>query len=430
MKRDRDDGGACLRRWAGSVFLTAMAVASVAVWLHHGVVLPLKDIRGVAYGDFGSFYMAGWCALHGHDIYDLAYTRAVAETLGARKGPPVLSYPPHVATLFVPVAASFTPITAARLAILANGLCYWASISVLLRGLMGVRSWAMVAAGIIGASWFVPSWQTMDTGQINMAVLLCSALGLWAFRNARLGWCGVCLGLAALLKGVPGAVAAYFVIRRKIRPLVSMALVCALALAASLAVLGGAVHRTYLVRELPDISRRTPAGSMDVSLKSFSHRVVRAATPPPGPEASNRVKRVQRVLSGVLLLGSAALLIMPRCDTVQGGLGRLAMLMVTAMILNVWTWVHHLVMALPPLAVASGGIRAGPPRGRTPQVVALTVAFASMAVSTRTPWPVPRSGVLAELTRSSSVNFYCLCILWGVLALQIIRGEDAPSSRS
>jgi hypothetical protein len=95
------------------------------------------------------------------------------------------------------------------------------------------------------------TWRTEWIGQLDPLLLLLAAGALVAARRRREGAAGALLGVATLCKLYPAVLLAYLAWRRRWRSLAAAALVCLLATAAALQVVGWAPHRIYLTGVLP-----------------------------------------------------------------------------------------------------------------------------------------------------------------------------------
>jgi hypothetical protein len=405
-------------------------MTSLVGWCHRGLVRPLSAIDEVAWGDFGTFYMAGYSALHGHDLYDLKHTRALARTLGMRRGPPEFCYPPHIALLFMPVAAVLTPAEAAVVSVVSNAILYWAAVFLLFWGLSFPRSATALGVAVIAAASYAPSWETIGTGQVNIVVLLFVVVGLVAYERERWARSGASLGVAAVVKLFPGATAIQLLADRKTRALGVMIGVGLAVLCVSVAVLGPGPFERYLRNELPKNAGLVHAGANDVSLNSFVSRVSGAGTSPGDSSvAAQHASNVSRLLRIAVFLVSGLLAVVPSRNSTALPFDRMCLLLIAAMIVNAWTWTEHLVVALPAIAVVTRRMPALPRPAYRCVVAGVALSYGLMALSFHVPVYKHGSMLVRELVRSSSLNLYGLGLLWMTLALRIlIRQRGATSS--
>ena len=186
-----------------------LAAAAVAVplvgWAFWSLVL------GLGSNDFHDYWLAGRLILQGHSPYDMAALQSLAQsehlsfTLGGG-----YSYPLPFALAMVPLAtlpfglalAAFNAISLAAFGLTVAIWVEWA------HGRSN-SSWRRRLVLALGAGVYPPVYGTVVMGQANLILFpllgLGVALALDGTTVARRFWGGALLGLAAIVKLVPGA---------------------------------------------------------------------------------------------------------------------------------------------------------------------------------------------------------------------------------
>ena len=186
-----------------------LAAAAVAVplvgWAFWSLVL------GLGSNDFHDYWLAGRLILQGHSPYDMAALQSLAQsehlsfTLGGG-----YSYPLPFALAMVPLAtlpfglalAAFNAISLAAFGLTVAIWVEWA------HGRSNA-SWRRRLVLALGAGVYPPVYGTVVMGQANLILFpllgLGVALALDGTTVARRFWGGALLGLAAIVKLVPGA---------------------------------------------------------------------------------------------------------------------------------------------------------------------------------------------------------------------------------
>jgi alpha-1,2-mannosyltransferase len=187
------------------VLLVAVNLAAVTFFL-----LSFSP-RGVGFGlyrvDLDVYRIGGQVWRHGGDLYGVLPATASGVRLP-------FSYPPIAAVLLsplslVPMAVAGTMLTLATIALAALVL------RVFLRSLGGDGSWWTVGWLLPAALFLEPVRNTMDYGQVNVALMFLVAADC---LTARARWPrGALVGVAAAVKLTPGAFVLFFLLRRDYR---------------------------------------------------------------------------------------------------------------------------------------------------------------------------------------------------------------------
>jgi hypothetical protein len=200
--------------------IAPLALAAIAVpllgWAFWALVLRLGS------NDFHDYWLAGRLVMEGHSPYDVGALRELAaqEHLSLQVGGGY-SYPLPFALVMVPFAA--LPFGAALVA--------FNSASLVVFGL-AVGAWILWAHGrtanlgrrrlalAFGAGLYPPVYGTVANGQANLILIPLLALGmvcaLEETRPLRRFWGGLMIGLAAIVKLVPGVAFVPFVLGRRL----------------------------------------------------------------------------------------------------------------------------------------------------------------------------------------------------------------------
>ncbi|MES2208718.1 MAG: glycosyltransferase family 87 protein [Chloroflexota bacterium] len=234
-----------------------LALASVAA----GIPLAMLLIAALAgqpptFNDFHSYWLAGRLLLEGRSPYDLEAMR----TLGQAEGLPFVlgtgySYPIPFAFLMIPFALLpfelavllFTVISVVGFGCVVG---WW-----LIRHHPDASRRRLMAAAAL-AGLFPPVYGTIANGQANLVVLVPLGFGLALVAgdrpSGRIG--GSLLGVAAIVKIVPAALAIVLLLARRWTPVLALSVVAVGALIAADALAPrGALGSTWLWRLLePD----------------------------------------------------------------------------------------------------------------------------------------------------------------------------------
>ena len=202
----------------GEFLLLAFAAATVPllVWALWALVLHQGP------NDYCDYWLAGRLVMQGHSPYDLAALSHLAQAEGLHFSlGGGYSYPPPFALLMVPLAAmpfygSFVVFTVLSLASFALTVAIW---------LGWAHGWEPSGrrrrlALALAAGLYPPTYGSVVIGQANLTLFPFLALGAaWALNGGRwrAWWGGCLLGLAAIVKLVPGVLVVPLGLGRRFR---------------------------------------------------------------------------------------------------------------------------------------------------------------------------------------------------------------------
>ncbi len=227
---DVDDDHAVVSVATRTSFGLGLAAAGVPAAI---LVLIAAAGQPPAFNDLHSYWLAARLLLAGQSPYDLEAMRALGQSEGLQF---VLgtgySYPLPFAFLMIPFALlpfSFAIVAFSGVSLIGFGSCvgWW------LARFHPTASRRRMLAAALGAGLFPPIFGSLDNGQANLLVLVPLAIGIALATGSRrhrvLG--GGLLGLAIMVKLVPGVIVAVLLASRR----------WAAVLAATATVLGGLV---------------------------------------------------------------------------------------------------------------------------------------------------------------------------------------------
>ncbi len=199
-----------------------------------------------------------------------------------------------------------------------------------------------------------------ELGQANFPVLLLVIVGLWQERQ-RPALAGVLVGLACMMKMSPALIVAWWLLRRRWVPVAAS---LAAALVSSLLVMGIVSPRTqwrFYSQILPQFGSGDYNGLV-IKIEMFGNHSIPNLLHQWFPSGSNRLSGTARALSGASTLGLAALLgglfHRPTGDPLRLA-GQASAVLVTMLLVPVYTYEHHLVFALPALVLAIAAVERG-----------------------------------------------------------------------
>ncbi len=348
-------------RVAATVALLFVGVATV--------VLPSLQQLHPDGRDFASFHFAVQAWLGGVDPYDADVLTELARSQGVRQRSvyPFL-YPSPALLLFV-WAAPLELETAYHLMVGMGWL-----------GLAGVL-WSMAswfrAPGPLLAALFAtcgPLITSARLGQVNTLVLLAVIFGVAGPKVLRRASdastetrepLGVGLALAALVKMSPALLALPWLIQRRVRPLLGLALSAGLFTALALAFVPWETHLRFATEILPQFATGAP-DQLGVPLQFSGNHSWLALYDRfwPGPDdstLSDTALTLGRLTTLGLLVPLAALSRRRRDDLGEAAL--VGAFVVVMTLTPAFAWEHHLVFLLLPAAAVGTGLL----RGRLPR---------------------------------------------------------------
>jgi alpha-1,2-mannosyltransferase len=304
-------GAAPARQAARRALLAAGLVAAVAAFLAY-----IPGHRG--FFDAGVYHGAVHHWLDGGDLYD--YVRG-----NTRYG---FTYPPFAALILSPLALlDWHPAIAASLVL------NTAASALLVRLLIGRRTWFTYTLAACAFAVFEPVRDTFSFGQVNLVLLALVVADTRLLRGTR--FAGVGIGLATAVKLTPGIFLLYLVVTGQRRAAAVAAGTAAGATLLAVAVAPDA-SRTFWTEALWHTGR---VGDLAyVSNQSLQGVLARL-----DPAAPSRL--------GWLVVVAAVLVVwayrVRRADPLTG----VALTGVTGCLVSPITWVHHLVWVLPALVL-------------------------------------------------------------------------------
>ena len=394
-------------RRTGPVLLVMVMAAYAAV----SVVPAWNKVKDAKHGrDFATYHYAAAEARDGGDPYNTPELSKRARTDGTRaKVHPYFYPPPFVLTVLW--SPSFELLTSYR-------VWFWLNQGFVLLCMAMFRRWFRAPWSVLAVLLltFTPITDNAKMGQVNAAVMAAAVAGLWRTNGAL-------VGAAAMAKMAPALYLAGWGVRRAVRPLLTAV---AVAVGSSLLALPWVDLETQL-RFYTDVLPGFSTGN-------YHGLTVRIGLPAnhsipdlfnqlwPGPDRhtlSEASARASKACS-IVLLGALLVVLRRRADRLgtAAGFGALTVLMVVT---PVYTYEHHLVMALFPAAVVGAALVEGR-LGRWGWVVGLPSYFF-------TAWPLywlrPLQKAVPEmhwlLQESKFLGLMGLGVLCAVIAMRSPR---------
>ncbi|TVQ94448.1 MAG: DUF2029 domain-containing protein [Deltaproteobacteria bacterium] len=300
--------------------------------------------------DLATYYYAAQVSLQGDDPYLRATLDAAAQAEGARTRVYPLLYPP-IFLLFTVWMPALDLFGAYLMGLVLNELALIAVMLALWWGWPRRPSVVVIAACVASVASFVPNNALM--GQVNLLVLALTLWGVALTVRGRASWGGALLGLAVGVKLVPLLIVGWWLARGRWRE----------ARAAGLSLLGlgiGSVlafgvqpWRSFLGATLPSL-RSGAYGGLGLpvhllgnhSLADWWHRLL-----PSGGALLSPGAQLLTHGGGVLLLAVLALAWRRARPSGWVDLVHASGWLTAALLLPVFTYEHHLVWALPAMAV-------------------------------------------------------------------------------
>lgn len=140
--------------------------------------------------------------------------------------------------------------------------CYFFAVIALLLPLPAKKPWLLPAALLLALT-FEPFFDTYDSAQMEMYILLLLSLSLVCLLKAKTGLSGVFVGIAAAIKIYPLYFAGYYLASKKYSALFGMLLGILLTLLFSLAVIGWPEHQFYFYNIMPTLLAEPVSGRGD-----------------------------------------------------------------------------------------------------------------------------------------------------------------------
>lgn len=387
----------------------ALGIAFAVAWHAMGVVADAwPEVEGHRSGrDYASYHYAAVVASEGGNPYDREALVARASADGLRKGVHPYFYPPPF-LLAVGWSPSLGLPAAAERWFFLNELAFLAAAAAGIAWLRHLGT-AAVAAWCAGLALMTAIPNNLVMGQANFAALALSLGGFAAHARGRSGLAGAAIGTAAMLKMSPGLAVVWWLARREWG---AAAAAVATALAWSVIALtqvSWAHQLDFALRVLPAFGSGDYNG-LQVPVTMFGNHSL--------PNLLAQLTGSVDVLVGPARWGSAAIAVAGVAVVAEMGVrggrsaeavaAQLGTVWVAALLMPVYTYEHHLVAALPALAVCVGAVASG--RLAAPWALALGGAGAvlgfDLAQLKATAESIPGGWVLQELKTAALVTLF------------------------
>lgn len=343
--------------------LAWLVTVAALTWHVLTVLAPPKIVGGAVKEtegrDFASYYYAARVATSGGDPYDKIALDAMATADGTRSDVHPFFYPPPFL-----LAVAWAPSLS-----LSEAFDVWYVLNevfLVLAILALWRWWRPLGTGfvpvllvVVAAMTAIPYGASM--GQANAMVLCLVVCGLWAEASGLAMLGGALVGTAAICKMSPALFVVWWLVQRRFNPAL-----CAMATAAALSVAAlpwvGLDSQVRFYREiLPQFSSGDYNGLV-VEIGMFANHSVPNVFHQLWPSSGDGLSATARMASsafGVLLLISVAAMFFRRATDPWVAAGQAATLAAATLLVPVYTYEHHLVWAIPAMALASHAVLRG-----------------------------------------------------------------------
>jgi hypothetical protein len=216
-------------------FAVAALAGALAYYAYFSIIIYNS---ATAFADFQVFANAAKSLVAGLPIYDFVQAHNDPNS-------PVYKHPPLFAILLAPFARLELTVFA-QTWFLVNQVLYGLTLVLLMRGFeIGWRSPSFYILGV-ASLLHRPVLESLWRGQPDFVILASLAIAFLLLRKTHGFAAGVALALATMLKLYPGLLIVYFVLQRRWRGIVGLALGCGLLLAISVATVGWETHVRYV----------------------------------------------------------------------------------------------------------------------------------------------------------------------------------------
>ncbi len=346
------------RNRALATLLLAVAVAwhILAVTAPPKILGPVKDTTG---RDFASYHYAVQAAVQGENPYDTKVLKRLARQDGTRNSVHPFFYPPPY-VLVMTAALPFDLETGYLLWYWLNELCLLACALVLMRWWRGLDPRLPVALTACIALMSAVAY-SLQMGQVNFVVMLMVILGLWADDRDRPITGGALVGLACMLKMSSAVFVAWWLLRGRWIAVAS-AIGCAIGTSMlALPLVDGATQWQFYTDILPKFGSGDYNGLV-IKIAMFGNHSVPNVIDQILPGHANQLSAAGQALSGAATLTLVTVLGLrfrhePR--DIWSLAGQIAAVSCAALLIPVYTYEHHLVWALPAMALAALGVWTG-----------------------------------------------------------------------
>jgi len=400
----------------------ALAVMlSLVGYVVDGIVLPHKWWYAT---DFSWYYYGAKVGARGGDFYDGATMKEAARSAGEPdeviKFDFYFTYPPFF-VIFMRPFLLFSHARARILWLFLNNGLYALAIILCIAALRERISFFEAAAMAFAALNFNPVFRNLFMGQINVVTFFLLALALYAFKHKADYPAGALLGLAAMIKVLPGLFIVYFLFKRRWKVVMGAALAAVFLLIISLALLGIEPHKAYIFQRIPAMVSKPLSYEDNHSLAAFFYRLFGYRFK---GEAFFHNGTLARIFSSsiALLFLAMSFLITGRAignDHLRWNLD-LALFALTVNIISPLTWEFHMVWLMLPVITLIHYLftRSAHPGSRPVFIFLFLTAYIVLAARFPGHHPAFQSGVLVLFI---SIKLYAMILLWALLGLAIRR---------
>ncbi len=421
------------RRWVPQAAALVLLVAAFG-WFLAG---PVARITGLIHGDFPSFYFASKATfVHHGNPYDYQSLQDLARREGVRRAHPFV-YLPASLPFFAPLP--LMPYRTAQGAfLLVNIAGMFVLVALTMRAVLGVklaRPLCMVIMAYV--LLFQPFHMLLESGQVNL-VVACLLCGAWALlRRGRKEdlVAGLLLALAIVIKTYPAVFLAFLALRGRWGALGATIAWLLFLLAVGSAPLPDGTWRAWAESTaahggygLAPENLYSPAACWNQSINGFTARLFLG-------DGFNEplVRNVQAARLLPLVINLALLGVTVLACRASGNrnprsfdLGFSAFL-VFSFLAAPYSWEHHLVFILPPMALLLTRMLAAQRWTGGVLVFALVALFLAMPL----PWSAPGFSKHPSFFRGAvpsvliSAKLAAVLAIWGLHLQQLWQGGEA-----
>lgn len=341
--------------------LTSMLLAFALLWhalavLAHGWMPAVRDEHG---RDFASYFYAVEVARQGGDPYDKRALGDVAQDDGTRATVNPYFYPPPFLLLMAWVQP-FTLLQAYRLWFWLDEACLWGVVLVLARWWRALGS-SVPAVLAVTVALLTAIYDNHAMGQANLPVLLLAVAGLWQEDEGRPWLGGALVGAACMMKMSPALFVLWWLLHRRWSP---AAAACVTGAALSVLALAFVPLHTqiHFYRDvLPGFGSGIYNG-LSVPITMFGNHSIPnlwAQLFPNRAQGLSTAAHGLSNLSALVLVGALGWTFrQPPADAFARA-GQAAAVAVAMLLVPVYTYEHHVVWAIPAVAVSIVGLVEG-----------------------------------------------------------------------
>lgn len=394
-------------------------------YLYNGLFRPLSTEKV----DFVAYYNAAMAFKHGLPIYD-HMIRFFREGIFHYKGPNPYVYPPGFVILLSPLAyLSFGQ--ASLFWNLLNHIFFFLGIVLLMKAIKDQYSWVEWITLIFVCMNFVPLFMDYLVGQCNTFLFFLVAAGLYFYRVNQRVYAGIVLGLATMVKIIPGLLLAYMLWKRQYRVFFSGLILMVLITVYSLLFFDVDLYVWYF--KFMSNQDLFNAYHDNHALTGFFTRFLVDSVWTKGMFDSPGAAQTAILVSSALMLFSLFYITRKKCDhSDDRNLREYSLVVLTMLLTSKMTSTPYLVMLLIPLAVLVHELFQNKPVTRW--IFPLGAAYGMLAIW----YPLPAGKFLnmdiytiymkGPQVHIFSLQFLALLVLWLYFALAPLPLETNHSS--